>query len=71
MESEIENTGLRVNMGRIWVMVSVLEMDLLKKTGKYPCGICQKGVGSNAISCGGCLFLIHKKCNDIKGPLAP
>ena len=32
---------------------------------------CQKGVGSNAISCGGCLFLIHKKCNGIKGPLGP
>ena len=40
----------------------------LKKFGKDPCGVCQKGVGSYAI-CVGCLCRIHKKCNSIKGPL--
>ena len=71
MESEIEKTGLRVNMGKTRIMVSGLDLDLVKKSGKDPWGVCQKGVGSNSISCGGCLFLIHKKCNGIKGPLAP
>ena len=70
MESEIEKTGLRVNMGKTRILVSGLDLDLLKKSGKDPCGVCQKGVGSDAISCGGCLFLINKKCNGIKGPLA-
>ena len=52
-------------------MVSGLDLNLSKKSGKDPCGVCQKGVGSNAISCGGCLCWIHKKCNCIKGPLRP
>ena len=52
-------------------MVSGLDLDLLKKFGKDPCGVCQKGLGSNAISCGGCFCWIHKKCNGIKGPLRP
>ena len=65
MESEIEKKGLRVNMGKTRIMVSGLDLDLLKKSGKDPCGFCQKGVGSNVISCGGCLFLIHEKCNGI------
>ena len=51
MESEIEKTGLRVNMEKTRIMVSGLN---LEKSGKDPCGVCQKGVRSNAISCGGC-----------------
>ena len=58
-KSEIEKTGLRVNMGKKKIMVSGLDLDLLKKSGKDPCGVCQKGVGSNAIFCGGCLCWIH------------
>ena len=63
--------GLQVNMGKTKIMVSGLDLDRLKKFGKDPCGVCQKGVGSNTISCGGCLCWIHKKCNGIKGPLLP
>ena len=71
-KSEIKKMGLQVNMGKTKIMVTGLDMDLLKKFGKHnPCGVCQKGVGSNTISCGGCLFLIHKKSNDIKSPLRP
>ena len=47
MVSEIEKTGLRVNMGKTRIMVSGLDLDLLKKSGKDQCGGCQKGVGSN------------------------
>ena len=56
-KSEIKKMGLQVNM----IMVSGLDLVHLKKFGKYPCGFYQKGVGSNAISCGGCLCWIHKK----------
>ena len=69
--SELEKKGLRVNIGKTEIMVSGMDLDLLKKSGKDPCGVCQKGVGSNAIFCGGCLCWIHKKCNGIKGPLRP
>ena len=58
-----------MNMGKTKIMVSGLDLDLLKKSGKDPCVVCQKGVGSNAIlSRGGCLRWIHKKCSCIKGP---
>ena len=47
-----------MNMGKTKIMVGGLDMDLLKRSGKAPCGVCQKGVGSNAIlSCGGCFAL--------------
>ena len=29
-------------------------------------GVCQTGVGRNAVFCGGCLSWIHKKCRGIK-----
>ena len=42
-----------MNMGKTKIMVGSLDLDLLKRSGKVPCGVCQKGVGSNAIfSCG-------------------
>ena len=49
-KTEMEKKGLRVNMGKTKIMVSGMDLDLLKKSGKDPCGVCQKGVGSNATS---------------------
>ena len=47
-------------MRKTKIMVGILDFDLLKRSGKVPCGVCQKGVGSNAIlSCGSCLRWIH------------
>ena len=68
----MEKKGLRVNMEKTKIMESGINLDVLKKSGKYPCGVCQSGVGSsNAIFCGGCKRWVHKKCSDIKGPLRP
>ena len=67
----MEKKGLRVNMGKTKIMVSGMDLDLLKKSGKDPCGVCQKGVGSNAIFCGGCLCWIHKIMQWHQGSLAP
>ena len=59
-------------MGKTKIMESGINLDVLKKSGKYPCGVCQSGVGSsNAILCGGCKRWVHKKCSGIKGPLRP
>ena len=52
--SEMEKKGLKVNMGKTKLMVSGSNYDVLRKSGKYPCGVCQAGVGRNAIQCGGC-----------------
>ena len=63
---------LRVNMGKTKIMESGINLDVLKKSGKYPCGVYQSGVGSsNAIFCGGCKRWVHKRCSGIKGPLRP
>ena len=56
-------------MGKTKIMVSVLNRNLLKKSGKNTCGVFQTGIGSNAVFCGGCLSWTHKKCNGIKGSL--
>ena len=71
-KTEMEKKGLRVNMGKTKIMESGINLDVLKKSGKYPCGVCQSGVGSShAIFCGGCKCWVHKKCSGIKGPLRP
>ena len=52
-KTEMEKKGLRVNMGKTKIMESGINLDVLKKSGKYPCGVCQSGVdSSNAIFCG-------------------
>ena len=37
---EMEKKGLRVNMGKTKIMESGIKLDVLKKSGKYPCGVC-------------------------------
>ena len=39
-ETEMEKKGLRVNMGKTKIMESGINLDVLKKSGKYPCGVC-------------------------------
>ena len=45
-KTEMEEKGLHVNMGKTKIMESGINLDVLKKSGKHPCGVCQKGVGS-------------------------
>ena len=64
--------GLHVNMGKTKIMESSIKLDVLKKSGKYHCGVCLTGVGkTNAILCDGCERWVHKKCSGIKGHLLP
>ena len=71
-KTEMEKKGLCVNMGKTKIMESGINLDVLKKSGKYPCGVCLTGVGStNAILCDGCGRWVHKKCSGIKGRLPP
>ena len=41
----------------------------VKRSGKYPCGVCRSGVGDNAILCTSCKKWIHKKCSGVVGRL--
>ena len=71
-QTEMEKRGLRMKMGKTKIMESVINLDVLKKSGKYPCGVCLTGIGSiNEILCDGCERSMHKKCSCIKGRLLP
>ena len=51
--------------------MSGINLDLLKESAKDHFGVCQTGVGSNAIFCDGCLCRVHKKYSCILNLLAP
>ena len=57
----MEEKGLRVNMGKTKVMRCQVDAGQVVKTGKYPCGVCRKGVGSNSIQCTSCCAWIHRR----------
>ena len=50
-------------------LISVIGYDLFKDSGKYPCAVCRKGVGSNCIACSQCKLWVQKKCCGISGRL--
>ena len=65
----LEDKGLKVNMTKTKVMISGKDLNMLRDSGRNPCGVCRKGVGRNSILCGGCNLWIHKRCSGIKGRL--
>ena len=65
----MEAKGLTVNMRKANTMVSGVDLQTLKDSGKYPCSVCRKGVDSNSIYCTGCLHWVHKKCSGVIGRL--
>ena len=70
-KASMESTGLHVNTKKTksMVLVSGVDLDVLQKSGKYPCAICCKGVGKNSIECSQCKLWVHKGCNRIIGQL--
>ena len=68
-KSKFDEKGLRVNVDKTKVMISGRNLNTLKKSGKFPCGVCFSGVGSNSIFCTSCSCWVHKKCTNIRGPL--
>ena len=36
---------------------------------KFPCAVCDRGVGSNSILCETCDRWTHKKCSGVRGSL--
>jgi hypothetical protein len=68
-KSGLEEKGLRVNIGKTKVMRSRLHDGQVMNSGKYPCGVCKKGVRDNSIKCTTCNAWIHKRCSGITGRL--
>ena len=44
----MEQRGLKVNMGKTKVMTCKVRQGQAENSGKFPCGICKKGVGKNS-----------------------
>jgi len=65
-KSGLEAKGLKMNTGKTKVMFSCSMKDKVEE-GKWPCGVCKKGVGNNSILCHGCKKWIHKRCSVVKG----
>ena len=50
----METKGLRVNMAKTKVLKFQTESGSSVSSGKWTCGVCKKGVGSNPIQCKKC-----------------
>ena len=60
-KKSFEEKGLKVNVGK--------KLSVAKESGKFPCAICSKGVGSNSVCCAKCKMWVHKKCSGVRGRL--
>jgi len=65
----MEAKGLRANLGKTKVMRCCDGGGKAKPSGKFPCGVCNKGVGGNSLQCTGCMKWVHKVCSKVKGSL--
>jgi len=65
-KSGLEAKGLKMNAGKTKVMFNCIMKDKVEEKGKWPCGVCENGVGNNYILCHGCKKWIHKRCNGVK-----
>ena len=62
--------GLKVNAGKSKVMVGSSGGKMLVNSGKWPCGVCGKGVQANSVQCTVCKQWIHKRCSAMRGDLS-
>src|SRR3954470_5698707 len=63
----LKEKGLRVNIGKTKVMNCKVGAGQVENSGKYPCGICRKGVGGNSMCCTACKKWIHGRCSGVLG----
>ena len=62
----MELRGLKINMRKKKYMVSGKISVNKVNWGRWPCGCCGKGVGSNSILCNKCKKWCHKRCSGLK-----
>jgi len=53
-KSGLEAKALKMNTGKTKVMFSCSMKDKVEEKGKWPYGVCKKGLGNNSILCHGC-----------------
>ena len=62
--------GLKVNAGKSKVIVGSSGGKRSVNSGKWPCGVCGKGVQENSVLCKLCKNWIHKRCSGVPGDLS-
>ena len=56
-------------MGKTKVLKCGVGLQKVVDSGKYPCGVCGKGVDANSIQCTLCMKCVHKQCSGISRKL--
>ena len=64
--SGMERRGLKINMNKTKYLVTGKEAKEKVQCGKWPCGCCGRGVGTNSILCSECNRWCHKKCSGLR-----
>ena len=59
-----------MNAGKSKVMVGSSGGKMIGNSGKWPCGVCGKGVQANSVPYTVCKKWIHKRCSGVRGDLS-
>ena len=62
--------GFKVNARKSKVIVGSSGGKMIVNSGKWPCGVCGKGVQANSVQCTVCKKWIHKRCSGVRGDLS-
>jgi len=67
----MKNRDMRVNLNKTKVMISGERQNITQKAVRWPCGVCDRGIGNNSIQCTGtsCQKWVHRKCSGVKGSM--
>ena len=65
----MQSKNVKVNMNKTKVMISEESHNGVQNTGRWPCGVCGRGVGRNSIQCTKCQKWVDRKCSGIKGSM--
>ena len=70
-KARMESKGLCASMKKtqVYGLRSGVDLDVLKKSGKYPCAVCCKSCSNNSTECLQCKLWVHKKRSGIMGRL--
>ncbi len=63
----MESKGMKVNVSKTKVMRSARDSEGVTESGKFPCGVCRRGVGTNSVLCTKCKKWTHARCSGLNG----
>src|SRR5206468_3840554 len=67
----LELKGLKVNVAKTKVLKCSVASEVTEESGKFPCGVCGKGVRQNSIKCIKCEKWVHNRCRKDNGKIKP